>query len=271
MKKASRQAGRRKSRAEVWRSADGSIELHRGCGLALLAEVNEAACCITDPPYGATDLAWDQQPDLATLGEAIGRAVIPAATIVLFAAQPFATEAIVAWRSWFRYDLVWEKPAPVGFLNAKRKPLRAHELMLVFQRATKGATYNPQFTFSTPYHVTRHRGTGIYGKQRDVTASTSADGRRYPRSVLKFGESRSALIHPTQKPLALVRWLVRAFTHPGELVIDPYVGSATTAAACLLEGRRFIGAEIDRTYFRRAVARLTALDGQEETHARREA
>ncbi len=263
--------GGHKSRAEVWRSRDGAVELHRVCGLALLAKVNEAACCITDPPYGMTNLAWDQQPDLAMLGEAIGRAMIPQGTIVLFAAQPFATEAIVAWRRWFRYDLIWEKPKAVGFLDAKRRPLRAHELLLVFQPHPRAATYSPQFTFSTPYHSLRHKPAGIYGKQRGETTSVSANGRRYPRSVLKFGMARAELIHPTQKPLALLRWLVRTFTNVGDLVIDPYCGSASTAAACLLEGRRFLGAEIDRTFFHRAAARLTALDGQEETHARRQA
>ena len=205
---------------------------------------------VTDPPYGTTDLAWDKSIDLDRMWAEIMRLLKPAGVVVCFAAQSFATDVINANRKHFAYDLVWEKARPVGFLDANHKPLRAHELMLVFSRKKRSHTYNPQKTPGKPYTIVRDKPCAHYhGHTRNVSVNT---GDRHPRSVLRFThDARSE--HPTQKPLALARWLVRSYSNRGDLVFDPFVGSGTTAVACAIEGRACVGIEREPSYL--AVAR----------------
>lgn len=239
--------------ASTWQSADGYVELRRGRWQTALADVAGATLAILDPPYGQTDCHWDERPDLAELKEGIGQWTEPAATIAFFAIQPFATEVITALRPWFRYDLIWQKTMPVGFLNANRAPLRAHELVLIFSRQKGQAKYRPQMTPCKPY-TSRTPGTSsVYCAHR---ATTRRRDSHYPRSIITAQESRCSGIHPTQKPLALIEWLVRTYTDADDLVVDPFAGSGVTAVACRASGRRCVASERDAQYFRRAVRRL---------------
>lgn len=236
------------------------IDCRRGDCLELLATLGGESvdAVITDLPYGTTDLAWDQRLDLATWWREITRVTKPTAIICTFSAYPLTLDLIASNRPAFRYELVWEKVRPVGFLDANRRPLRAHEQILVFARKMKGATYNPQKTPGKPYRSKgSHVGTLVYRHHGRVASENHGD--RHPRSVLKFGRDRDAF-HPTQKPLALVEWLVRSYTHAGDVVLDPVMGSGTTGVAAIANGRGFIGFERDVKYFARARARILAYE-----------
>ena len=150
-----------------------------------------------------------------------------------------------------KYSWTWVKPH-TGQMNAKRMPLKNVEDILVFYR--KQPTYNPQWGEGKPYEVKRknYRGSESYGVQRDH--STVSDGRRYPKQVLEFSE-RGA-VHPTQKPVALMEYLVRTYSNEGDVVLDNCMGSGTTGVACVNTGREFIGIERDGKYFAIAQKRI---------------
>ncbi|MDQ3815423.1 MAG: site-specific DNA-methyltransferase [Armatimonadota bacterium] len=185
------------------------------------------------------------------------------AVIVLFSAQPFTTDLINSNRTCFRYELIWHKTLAAGWLDANRRPLRAHENILIFARKPIGSTYNVQKEPGHKPYTTRHIGpVPHYGKQYWESVSQSLSGERYPRSVLLFSNRKTSknsqhrYLHPTQKPLELMQWLVRGYSNPGETVLDPFMGSGTTGAACLATGRKFIGIESDYSYYKVARARL---------------
>lgn len=218
---------------------------------------NSIDLVLSDPPYGTTALAWDTKIDVNEFWRQINRIAKPTAVIALFAAQPFATDLINANRRFFRYELIWEKVMPVGFLDANRRPLRAHENILIFAHQFKGSSYNAQMTEGAkPYRSTNHC-SAHYGRHGDGHVTVNK-GTRHPRSVLKFAHDRPSL-HPTQKPLDLVRWLVRSYSKPGDRILDPFAGSLTTLCACRLEKRRGIAIELGQDYIDRGMARLQAL------------
>lgn len=247
-----------KSKAK-WSSKDGAITLLRGdcCELLPLLAGSLIDCVVTDPPYGCTDNAWDRAPDLDPWWSMVRAATKPEAVSAVFCQQPFTTSLICSNRRHWRYELVWHKPRPTGFLNAKLRPLRCHEHIQVFSAKPTAATYNPQMGKGKPYRNCRRTASSNYGRMKPSTVSES-HGTRYPRSVLMdFPNSAQKGGHPTQKPLSLIEWLVRTYSNAGDVVLDPYMGSGTTAEACLRSGRRFIGIEQEERYFTMAIARLT--------------
>jgi site-specific DNA-methyltransferase (adenine-specific) len=151
----------------------------------------------------------------------------------------------------FKYQWVWVKPH-TGQLNAKRQPLRNAEDILVFCQSTP--PYNPQFTDGEAYTKRRrgYRGSGSYGAQ--AAHDTVSDGRRYPKQTLEFSERGG--LHPTQKPVALMEYLIRTYTNEGDTVLDNCMGSGATGVACVNTGREFIGMERDPEYFRIACDRI---------------
>lgn len=216
---------------------------------------------ITDPPYGSTDCAWDRRVDLTLWWEQVDRVSTETSVVACFAAQPFATDLINSRRKAFRYDLVWDKQQAVGFLNANRQPLRAHELLLVFCRSPGKSVYRPQFTPGRPYITRAHdrmNASPIYRKRKRV--DTINDGRRHPTSILRYPKpSKAERRHPTQKPLGLLTWLVNSYSLPGQTILDPFAGSGSTGVAAVQAGRRFIGIERDPTNYRAAFEWLSTV------------
>lgn len=201
---------------------------------------------LCDLPYGTTECEWDRVIPFDLLWAQYNRILKPNGPVVLFATQPFATDLINSNRRAFRYEWVWEKDKRVGFLNAKKMPLRVHELILVFYR--KLPTYNPQMWEGTPYIKARTIHSDIYGNQKNTL--TINDGKRYPVDVLKFGKSKDIGLHPTQKPVALLEYLVRTYTNEGDTVLDNCMGSGSTGVAVKrVGGRHFIGIEQNQNYF----------------------
>lgn len=229
-------------------------------GISAMAALPPAsvAAVISDPPYGNTNLAWDDAVDWPAFWAAVERVITPGGPIVLFGCGKFTFELARTRWEWFRYKLVWTKPnSSMGFLDANRRPMRAHEDVLVFG-AGRTPTYIPQFTPGEPYRSRGRRNKGAhYGNSGAV--DTVNPGRRYATDVMQFVvRDGNHGLHPTQKPLALMERLVRSYCPAGGLVADPFCGSGSTGAAVLAagEGRRFWGAERDKAMARVARKRL---------------
>lgn len=226
--------------------------LHLGDCLEVMKGIPDASIdlILCDLPYGTTQNKWDAVIPFEMLWEQYRR--IAKGAIVLTSAQPFTSALVMSNPVDFKYQWVWDKSQVTGFLNAKKQPLRRHEDVLVFY--SKQPTYNPQFSSGSPYKINRKHATTNYGAQTEN--STESDGRRYPTSILPIPQVREAGGHPTQKPVALMEYLIRTYTNEGDLVLDNCMGSGTTGVACANTGRRFIGIERDPTYFLIAAGRI---------------
>jgi site-specific DNA-methyltransferase (adenine-specific) len=217
--------------------------------LPLLGRVDAV---VADLPYGTTQNRWDSVIPLAELWALYRR--VCAGPIILTSQGPFTARLILSNERAFKYKIVWEKSKATGFLNAKKQPLRKHEDICVFQ----GGTYNPQMQPGLPYSkgVRKDQQTGSYGDFSPVLVASN--GQRYPTDVIYFAtaESEGPVVHPTQKPLRLMDYLIRTYSNPGDTILDNAMGSGSTGVAALAAGRSFIGIEPDRAYFEIASARL---------------
>ena len=203
---------------------------------------------LVDPPFQSTNNFWDKRLPMSEMWTEFKRVTKENAAILIFSQLPFAVDVINANRKMFRYEWIWHKTTPVGFLNANKMPLRAHENILVFYR--KLPTYNPQYWYSTPYSFRGHVCNDRVYRKLPRTASTSADGRRYPLTVMNernccgFNQED----HGTQKPVALLEYLIKTYTNEGELVLDACMGSGSTAVAAVKTNRHFIGYETHQPF-----------------------
>lgn len=233
-------------------------ELHLGDCLEVMKSIPDGSVdlILCDLPYGTTKNKWDSVLPLEKLWEEYRR--ISRGAIVLTAQSPFDKVLGASNLSMLRYEWVWEKTHSTGHLNAKRAPMKAHENVLVFY--DRQPTYNPIKTVGHKRKTSTKRkdeGTN-YGIQ-NFSPLTYDSTERYPRSVIKFAsdKQRSAL-HPTQKPVALMEYLIKTYTNVGNTVLDNCMGSGTTGVACVNTGRGFIGIENDSEYFEIAKKRIEA-------------
>lgn len=215
-----------------------------------------------DPPYGVTNLGYDKcKFDLSSFWEFVLYYIKTDGVVIISSVIQFAVDLIqTAPKGWFRYDIIWEKTSPTGFLNAKKRPLRAHEILLVFSPSGTHC-YNPQMTHGHKRKVSSAsskvncKKSELYNKADNYSDYDSTD--RYPRSVIKFASDKQKLnIHPNQKPVALLEWIIRTYSNEGDLVMDPVAGSGTTGIACIHTGRDFILIEKDPDYYRLMADRL---------------
>ena len=214
---------------------------------------------ICDPPYGTTACQWDSVIPFEPMWSHLKRIVKPNGAIVLMAQTPFDKMLGASNIADLRYEWIWQKESGSGHLNAKKAPMKNHENALVFY--TVPPTYNPQMRIGfKPY--TRPQGktkSQNYGSQTGAIAISN--GERYPLSVLEFARDKNRT-HPTQKPVALMEYMLRTYTNPGETVLDFTMGSGTTGVAAKLTGRRFIGIELDADYFALACERIREVHSQ---------
>lgn len=229
------------------------IDLRHGDCFEALKEIpdNSVDCIVTDPPYGNTNCAFDCIVDEKTMLAEFQRIIKPNRAVCVFCEIRMASRLLNIAPKFFRYEWILAKKRVTGFLCANRRPLRAHELILVFSDGEP--LYNPQFTFSTPYRAVRRGRAEHYSTGR---TSSVSDGRRYPKSVISCCNSVSNNIHPTQKPVDLIEYLIRTYSVKGDCILDPFAGSGTTAVACVNSDRDFLGWELDQTYFERAQKRI---------------
>lgn len=215
---------------------------------------------LCDLPYGVTKNKWDSIIPLNLLWEQYERVIKDKGAIVLTSQDKFTSMLVVSNVNIHKYNLIWEKSRPTGFLNAKKMPLRSHEDICVFYK--KLPTYNPQFSYGLPNNTNTPKG-GIrqsnnnYGEMKHtVDVKTN---KKYPKSVLKFDSMNpKELIHPTQKPVALFEYLIKTYTNEGETILDNCMGSGTTAIACMNTNRNFIGFELDKDYHEKANQRIAS-------------
>lgn len=229
---------------------------------------------LTDPPYGITACEWDQKPDLTKFFSEVWRILKPTGTILVFGVEPFSTTLRVACLGKYKYDLYWIKRRGSGFLNAKNAPLKQVEIISVFSLggvihksiSTRRTTYNPQGVLSAGKKKlaknmvnTYHLNPGhISGKEYEAFSN-------YPTNVLYFSERKDRRFHPTQKPVALLEYLIKTYTNEGENVLDPFMGSGSTGVACVNTGREFIGFEKEERFFEIAKTRIEQTQKQNES------
>ena len=213
---------------------------------------------LCDLPYGMTKNKWDVVLPFDQLWKEYNRIIKDNGAIVLFGSQPFTSMMIMSNQKMFRYALVWEKNKFSDFLNARRKPMKTNEDIVVFYK--KQPTYNPQYWQSTPY--TRWNSQEAVDRQTNYGSHKSniveSDGKRLPTTVLKFNRVERP-DHPTQKPTDLLAWLIRTYTNENDLVLDNCMGVGSTGVAAINEKRRFIGIELDKVYYDKSVEKISSL------------
>lgn len=215
---------------------------------------------ITDPPYGTTACKWDTVIPFDEMWLRLNKLIKPNGAIVLFGSEPFSSALRMSNIKNYKYDWVWQKPKGTGHLNAKKQPMRDKEDICVFYK--KQCTYNPQMTEGAPYkdkagkdHAKNTSITDSYGNYTNYREVNK--GVRYPKQVQKFGVVERGTLHPTQKPVALMEYLIKTYTNENETVLDFTMGSGSTGVACKNTNRKFIGIEMDEKYFEIAEKRCS--------------
>ncbi len=234
------------------------MQLLQGDCLKLLPEIPDGSVdlILCDPPYGTTDCSWDSVIPFAPLWAEYKRILKPKGTVVLFSAQPFTTELINSNRKDFRYCWYWYKNQATGFTFARYQPMRKVEDICVFYRSH--GTYNPQglqeLHNAKAIKKNKPRADGVY-KFDTLLNEYTPRFTNYPKNVLQFNTERG--LHPTQKPVPLLEYLVKTYTNPGDTVLDNCMGSGSTGVAVKRAGgRHFIGIEQNPEYFEIAKKRI---------------
>jgi len=211
----------------------------------------------TDPPYGTTACKWDAVIPFEPMWEQLKRIVKPNGAIVLMASQPFTSALVMSNVGMFKYCWVWDKVTARGHLVAKIRPMAQHEDVIVFGKGH--VTYNPQMVLMDKPQKGKSMEssrTEIMGGKTTGTSETIIRTHKYPKTIQTFG-NRGKSLHPTQKPVALMEYMIRTYTNEGETVLDFTMGSGTTGVACKNLGRSFIGIEMDADYFSVASKRIS--------------
>lgn len=215
---------------------------------------------LTDPPYGTTACKWDNVIPFEPMWKELKR--ISKGSILLFGNEPFSSTLRLSNIKEYRYDWVWEKERGNGFANAKKQPLKAIENVMVFYKNHR--TYNPQMTpLAKPYkHIlpisnSESHQWGCVKPAENGQRMVKEYTHSYPKNIVKFArEHNTKTVHPTQKPVALLEYLIKTYTLEGETVLDFTMGSGSTGVACKNLNRKFIGIEKDKAYFDIAKARI---------------
>ena len=243
------------------------IQLLHGDCLELMKDIsdNSINMILCDLPYGVTKNHWDSPIPLDQLWVQYERIITDNGAICLFANGMFMAKLMMSNTKLWRYNLVWNKVIPSGFLNANRMPLRATEEIVVFYR--KQPVYNPQKVKGNPNHS---KGSAVGKRSNDASQTNNNYGdytivdnnqelgdMKHPTSLLTFSKPHSSIMkHPTEKPVALCEWLIKTYTNPGMTVLDNCMGSGSTGLACVNTNRNFIGIELDDKYFEIAKERI---------------
>ena len=241
-----------------------AVTLWQGDCLELMKDIPDGSVdlVLTDPPYGTTACKWDSVIPFEPMWEQLNRIIKPNGAICLFGSEPFSSALRMSNIKNFKYDWIWEKEQGANFMLCKYQPYKVHEIISVFSKVTHN--YFPQMTEGKPYVSGKGTSGDITGNVQKV--QTKNDGKRYPRSIQKFCTEKNKSKHPTQKPIALLEYLIRTYTNDGETVLDFTMGSGSTGVACVNTNRNFIGIELDEGYFDIAKERIEkSMMDKEET------
>ena len=242
---------------------DKGVWLMQGDCLERMKEIQSGSVdmVLTDPPYGTTACKWDSIIPLEPMWVQLKRIIKPNGAIVMTASQPFTTTLIASNMKMFKYCWVWNKKKPGGIGFAKYQPMRVTEDVVVFSNGSNN--YYPIMVDRDAIKKSRN-----YKRSEMNNASLSAQctdttyTKKYPKNLLGFSNANQrGKVHPTQKPVALMEYLIKTYTNEGDLVLDFTMGSGTTGVACANAGRKFIGIELDLDYFNIALERIEAAHG----------
>jgi site-specific DNA-methyltransferase (adenine-specific) len=239
------------------------IDLRLGDCLEVMKTIpnNSIDAIITDPPYGTTACKWDSVIDFKLMWEQLHRIIKPNGAIVLFGSEPFSSALRMSNIKNYKYDIIWDKNQSGNPLLAKKQVMKSHEIISLFYK--KQCTYNPQME---ERGKPRHKGTKQKLNENSFLGSGTIDTRSfndlyYPKSVLKISNAnKKGKVHPTQKPLPLMEWLIKTYTNENETVLDFTMGSGTTMLACKNLNRNGIGIEKDEDYFKIAEERINKIE-----------
>ena len=230
-------------------------------------EDNSIDAVITDPPYGTTACKWDSVIPFDNMWEQLNRVIKPNGAIVLFGSEPFSSALRMSNIKNYRYDWIWEKSTSAGFIHAKNMPLKRTENISVFslgsmghktQLGDKRMVYNPQDLIKVD-RVHKRPNTGcvnVIGKRPSHKKEFKVEWTNYPKNILKFARGNNKNVHPTQKPVPLMEYLIKTYTNENEIVLDFTMGSGSTGVAAKNLNRNFIGIEQDNKYFEIAEKRI---------------
>ena len=247
-----------------------NIELYKGDCLEVMDELTdrsiEVDCVLADLPYGTTGCKWDSVIPFDEMWKRLNKLIKENGAMVFTASQPFTTNLIYSNLELFKYCWVWEKSRGSNFVHANYQPLKCHEDIVVFSKGTSAQggknpmVYNPQHFDGKPYNKgnTQKQNRHLIGGNTTYP-HLNETGKRKPRSVLYFNsdsDKEDRGLHPTQKPVALMEYLIKTYTNKGETVLDFTMGSGTTGVACMNTERNFIGIELDDNYFKIAEDRI---------------
>ena len=233
-------------------------KLYHGDCLQIMPELEPVDLVLTDPPYGTTTCSWDSVIPVEQMWEQLKRVIRSNGVVVMTASQPFTTTLISSNMNMFKYCWVWDKKRPSNPMLAKKQCLKVHEDVVVFYG--KFGTYNPQGIFKTdgkprggvnPSKTELGFGRGIKKKYKQTVSG-------YPKSIVSIGSNNIKNVHPTQKPVELMEYLIKTYTNENDAVLDFCIGSGTTAAACERLKRKWIGIEIEEKYCEIAAKRIEA-------------
>tara|TARA_R110002020_G_scaffold54041_1_gene150978 strand:- start:10 stop:756 length:747 start_codon:yes stop_codon:yes gene_type:complete len=242
-------------------------KLYKGDCLEVMKTIPDKSidAIITDPPYGTTACKWDGVIDFDLMWKQLNRIVKPNNAIVLFGCEPFSSALRMSNIKNYKYDWIWEKDRTSGHLNSKKQPLRNVENISVFYK--KQCTYNPIMTkgkksnsIGKAINDLTCQNNNLYRNYKRV--NTEGD-EKYPRQVLKYSRPHPP-IHPTQKPVALIEYLIKTYTNENETVLDFTMGSGTTGVAATNLNRKFIGIEQNENYFKIASERINKEEAQKK-------
>ena len=231
------------------------VDLMLGDCLEMMAEIEDGSVdmVLCDPPYGTTACKWDAVIPFEPMWAGVKRVLKKNGAAVFTASQPFTSALVMSNVEMFAYEWVWVKSKITGVLNAKKMPVRKHEQVLVFCDSKTTGTYNAQGLLPNGKITKQGGNSDNYGARS--SEPYVQDWTNWPRDVLEIA-SEGKTVHPTQKPVALMEYLIKTYTNPNEVVLDFTMGSGTTGVAALNTGRRFIGIERDEGYFDIAEKRI---------------
>lgn len=232
-----------------------NVQLYKGDCLEVMKDIPDKSIdmILCDLPYGTTACKWDTIIPFEPLWEQYNRIIKDNGAIVLFGSEPFSTLLRYSNLKMFKYDWIWEKEQGANFMLCKYQPYKVHETISVFSK--KKHLYIPQMTEGKPY--ISGKGTSGDITNNVIKTQTKNNGTRYPRSIQRFNTDKSrGSLHPTQKPVALLEYLIRTYTNEGDTVLDNCMGSGSTGVAAINTGRKFKGIELDDKYFEIAKERI---------------
>lgn len=259
---------------EIYRAK--GIKLIKGDCLEIMKSIprGKVDMILCDLPYGITACKWDAVIPFEPLWEQYERVIKDNGAIVLFGSQPFTSALVMSNPKLFKYELIWKKNVPTGFFNAKKRQMKIHENILIFYK--KQPTYNPQMIKRTEEEYKKSlrindsecNNPEIYNAGRKKLIRKTAEEQWYknPTTICEISKNRKldTKLHPTQKPVALLEYLIKTYTNEGELVLDNCMGSGSTGVAAINTNRKFIGIEIEQNYFDIAKNRIMEVIKQKD-------